>query len=366
VGPAAIPSEAARAQLRDEAAALDVEDLVDVCCAVRHDRLRTGVYLEALRKKSGEKAQLGACLLCFDLAKHGDERAHHELHLLFPVIDGLLDADPRGIVAALTAQSDAVLELWTELATVAVTRDRRAPALVPDFDNGPVEVALFDDSDFDELAGLFDQQGIALDVGVDGGVALAEIDLDAEDVDVFAADVFAASDRVAALAFDRALDALWRPGQPLFVADSAEHLERLEQVQAQARSFSAQVPLAGETQALAALFVASHTRALGLFSRRNKVRDAQLSEALTTFVHLAEPPAAMAAWFIDGGDIPGCAPFSWDKMAEVLLDFCAFVGARAEETTGVVDVDDAVRAYVKDPRSARVPPVLGHGERRRR
>src|SRR3954470_7322324 len=96
------PSEHARAGLRDEAASLDVEDLVDLCCSSRHDPVRVSIYLEALRQKpgGGEKAQIGALLLCFDLAKHGDESRDIEVQLLLPVVDALLEHDARGIVRA--------------------------------------------------------------------------------------------------------------------------------------------------------------------------------------------------------------------------------------------------------------------------
>ena len=120
-------------------------------------------------------------------------------------------------------------------------------------------------------------------------------------------------------------------------------------------------------QALTGLFLATHTRALGLFGRRNKRRDAALKDALLTFCNPDAPPGDVAAWFVPGGDVVGAVPHAWEKMAEVLLDFAGFVGNACEGGEGAVNVGDLVSAYLADGRSARPPPVLAAaGQRRRR
>lgn len=338
------PSEEARARLREEAAALDVEDIVDLCCSAKqHDSLRVSIYLEALRKKSGEKAQLGACLLCFDLARNGDERRDVEVQLLLPVVEELGKTDPRGLVKSLTDKGAAVAALWSDLLLLAQRRDLRTTSLVPSLDDDDVaiDVDLFGDDDF-----------VDLDKALEGVLDATFVDAEAQD------------------AFDLAFDQQWPPGSLMFSAESGADLDRLEKVQETARSWSANVPMAAELQALNALFVATHTRALGLFGRRNKKRDAALREALLAFVNLPSPPSSTAAWFIPGGDVPGAVPYAWDKMAELLLDFAGHVGRSVEDGANVDAADFVeftVDDYLKQPSSSSVPPVLAPpGQRRRR
>jgi hypothetical protein len=338
------PSDEARARLREEAQTLDVEDIVDLCCSARqHDDLRVSIYLDALRKKPGEKAQLAACMLCFELARHGDARRDVEVQLLLPVVEELGHTDPRGLVKSLTDKSDAVLALWSELLSLARTRDARTTSPVPtlDDDDEAIDVDLFADADL-----------VDLDAALEGVLDATFVDAEAQD------------------AFDGAFDRQWSPGALLFSAESGADIDRLEKLQESARSWSSSVPMAAELQALNALFVATHTRALGLVGRRNQKRDAALREALVAFVNLPSPPAFTAAWFIPGGDVPGAVPYAWDKMAELLIDFAGHVG-RSVEAGANVDAADFVEFtvddYVKQPSSSSVPPLLAPpGQRRRR
>lgn len=334
----------ARRQLLSEAASLDVEDIVDLCCAPmgdkRHDPTRVAIYLEALRQKSGEKAQLGACLLCFDLARHGDASRDVEVHLLLPVIAALAADDPRSLVQSLTEKSEAVLNLWTDLYALALNRDTRSVSLVPELDD-----------DFEvEVSDFFSDEDMA-----DIGAVIDDLAGDTNDHD----------ERF--LAFDAAVNRHWSPGTLLFSAETGADVDRLERVQEAAQSFAASVPVARQMQAVTGLFLATHTRALGLFGRRNKRRDAALKDALLTFCHLDAPPGDVAAWFVPGGDVVGAVPHAWEKMAEVLIDFAGFVGNACEGGAGAVNLDELVASYVADARSARVPPVLAApGQRRRR
>jgi hypothetical protein len=329
-----------------EAAALDVEDIVDLCCAPmgdrKHNPARVAIYLEALRQKSGEKAQLGACLLCFDLARHGDASRDVEIHLLLPVIAALAADDPRGLVQSLTEKSEAVLSLWTELCAQAVNRDTRGTSLVPETDDDlEIEVVdFFSDEDMADIGAVIDD--------------LASVGASEDDDELF-------------LVFDAAVNRHWSPGNLLFSAETGADVDRLERVREAAQSFAASVPVARQMQALTGLFLATHTRALGLFGRRNKRRDAALKDALLTFCNLDAPPGDVAAWFVPGGDVVGAVPHAWEKMAEVLLDFAGFVGNACEGGEGAVNVGDLVSAYLADGRSARPPPVLAAaGQRRRR
>ena len=241
--------------LRENAATLDVEDVVDLCYATNPDVLRVSIYLEALRGRGGEKAQLAACLLCFDLARRGDERREAELHLLLPTIDAMIERDLAGEFTAardLIDNSMTVVELWTSLRTHARVRDKRAPPPVPDDDYDVFDIDLFDDDEFAELA--FDLADIEL-----------ALDLDEE--------VLAA--------FDTGLNRLIpAPPSTLFSADTANDLDRVARLQEHARSFANKLPVAADMEAFAGLFTATHTRALGLFGRRNKHRDKALLDGV--------------------------------------------------------------------------------------
>jgi hypothetical protein len=359
---AAAPSAEAIALLREQARQLDVEDLVDLCYARASEPLRTSIYLEALRGRPGEQAQVAACLLCFDLARRGDERREAEVQFLLPTLEHLFATsttmEPPRAVCALLDKSAAIGELWTALVDHAARRDPRMSEALPELDVGPViELDLFDASEIADLEGGF-------------------LDIDFE----------LAVDEEALAAFDEGFVKLVppRPGL-LFSSDSGSDLERLEKLRDHCQSFAARVPVAAELHAMTLLFLATHTRAVGLFGRRNKRRDRALGDGLTAFLSLPSPPAEAAAWFAQS-DLPGAEEHAWSKIAELLLDVAAMVGAdgdlrhdgrpaavgpspRTPRDTRSADAWAAATAdvYQADQRSARIPARLDeHGERRRR
>ncbi len=346
------PSAEAIAALREAAAALDVEDLVDLCYATDPDELRVNIYLEALRGRAGEKAQIAACLLCFDLARRGDERKAQELLLLLPTLDVLVarnDAGEAPAVKALTEQAEAIGALWRDLVTHAQQRDRRADADAVDIDvsdlGGFVEVNLFDDQEFAELS---------------ADLATIDLTLDLED------EVFTA--------FDHGLTALIPPlPATLFSADSSADLERLERIRAHCLSFAGNLPVAAELLACTGLYVATHTRSHGLFLRRNKKRDRALADGLATLMALPAPPSEAIGWF-SGGDLPGSDADAWPRIAEVLLELARFTARDVTEnperhrpdTDADIWARDLAEAFVQDATSARIPPRLHDGHDRRR
>jgi hypothetical protein len=366
-GPAA-PSEEAIALLREQARQLDVEDLVDLCYARASEPLRTSIYLEALRGRPGEQAQVAACLLCFDLARRGDERREAEVQFLLPTLEHLFagssstaaaaPTEPPRPVRALIEKSAVVGELWSALVEHAARRDPRMKEALPEIDAGPVvELDLFDASEIAELeTGFYD----------------FDIDL--------------AVDDEALAAFDEGLVKIVPP-QPavLFSSDSGSDIERLETLRDHCWSFAARVPVAAELHAMTLLFLATHTRAVGLFGRRNKRRDRALIDGLTAFLSLPAPPSQAAAWFA-ASDLPGAEEHAWSKIAELLLDVAGMVGADADKAnqgrpaaaghsprtprdTRSADrwAADVAGDYQTDQRSARIAQRLAEGlERRRR
>jgi hypothetical protein len=363
-GPAA-PSEEAIALLRDQARQLDVEDLVDLCYARASEPLRTAVYLEALRGRPGEQAQVAACLLCFDLARRGDERREAEVQFLLPTLDYLFASSTEGArpksVQALVEKSPIVAELWQALVDQASRRDPRMNEALPEIEvDAVVELDLFDDAELAEL----------------------EVGLDEFDIDF-------SVDEEAFAAFDEVFNRLMPPqGEVLFQADTGRDVERLEKLRDHCASYAARVPVAAEMHAMTQLFLATHTRAVGLFGRRNKRRDRALVEGITAFLSLPTPPSSVAAWFAPS-DLPGAAEHAWAKIAELLLDVAAVVGAEAEQAAGgrpatagpapratggaaapVTSTEvwsaDVAERYQADPRSARIAQRLADGDSRRR
>lgn len=347
------PSPEAVKALREAAAALDVEDLVDLCYASDPDPLRVNIYLEGLRGRAGEKAQIAACLLCFDLARRGDERRLQELQLLLPALDALIEQDAMGeapTVRILTERSPAVATLWEEMARHAIQRDRRADvdAVITDADEvgGFVEIELFDEDEFDELSRDLQELEISLDL-----------------------------DDEVHEAFDDALNRLMpRLPLPMFASDSSADFERLEKVRELCLSFAGRHAYAAGLLAMTDLYVASHTRTHGLFLRRNKKRDRALEDGVAAFLRLTSPPEQPAAWF-EGSDIAGAEPLAWEKMAEVLLELVRFVGVDVQDHPGRYAAalpssswaEGVAAAFVDDACSASIPPRLqDSGDRRRR
>jgi hypothetical protein len=346
-----VPSADAIATLRENASRLDVEDVVDLCYAGNPDDLRVSIYLEALRGRGGEKAQVAACLMCFDLARRGDERREAELHLLLPTLDPLIDASLAGehtSASDLIDNSMTVVELWTALCQHARTRDMRTPPPLPaDDDLDAIDIDLFDDDEFAELSRGLQEIDLSLDL----------------DEEILAA-------------FELGLNPLIpHPPSTLFASESSEDLERVEQVRELSKSFANKLPVAADLEALSLLYTATHTRSLGLFGRRNRRRDRALADGLAALMALPAPPTTGMAWF-ESTDLPGASPGAWPKMAEVLLEFMSFVGHDADvhperygawltqkEWASVV-----AEAFVAEPRSSKIPPRLlqDGGSRRRR
>ena len=346
------PSAQAVASLRENAAALDVDDVVDLCYAKNPDPLRVSIYLEALRGRGGEKAQIAACLLCFDLARRGDERREAELHLLLPSIDRLIQRDLAGEHTAareLIDNSMTIVELWTALRIHARTRDKRVPLPpLPEDDGEAFDIDLFDDVEFAEI---------------EDGLSDLEIALDLDEEVLFA--------------FDSSLNRLIPPPpSTLFCADTGADLERVAKLRELAASFANKLPVAADLEALASIFTATHTRSLGVFGRRNRSRDKALTDGIVALMSLPEPPVTGMGWF-EGADLPGAEQGAWPKMAEALLELISFVGSdvdkHPERHGPALSQREWARrigeAFVADPCSSKIPQRLlepGEAHRRRR
>lgn len=341
------PSPEAVRALREAAAALNVEEILDLCYAFAADPLRLRVYLEALRSKGSLKAQAGACLLCFDLARRGDVRAEQEFLALVPVIReySVLAEDGSRPMQRLVEGSDYLVGLWSNLEQRLEAIDPRQESAEPEGlgdGDAAVEIDLFDD-------------GEILELGLD----------DIEDVtasDALWQQWHVAVERLLSSEQTTARVAAGNTGvlaRPALSAGSKDELARVEAFRQDALSLADLVDDARDVLPCVELFLAAHTRAKNLFGRRNARRDAMLEAGLRRFAALPEPPTRAFAWL----QPPTGTPFAWDKVAEILLDFIAFLGSTPPDERSP---EACARAYVTANRTQPPSPVLATGDQRRR
>ncbi len=315
------PSAEAVQLLKESAATQTVEEILDVCHAFAADPARLAIYLEVLRAQPNPSAQAAASLVCFDLARHGDPIREQDLAVLVPVLEQLAIEETTtpnaALMPPLVAASPYLAALWEELKVSLRGRDPR-------------------------LAGR-------LDVGAGG--ELLEVPLfDAEDEkDIEIDDPDTGLD-------DDEMEHIWqerfaRLVQPGFVAGDQRDLDRLDALRSEALSFARDAPSARDMLPLVELFLAAHLRARNDLGRKNGARDALLESGLAGFARLPEPPRdTVVAWLTE----PTATPWAWEKVAELLLDFLAFLGTDARLRGD--EADDAAALAQDYARSTRPQP----------
>lgn len=329
--------------LKASAQGLEVEDILDLCFAFAKDPRRLTVYLDVLRRKGGQKAQAGACLICFDLAHRGNAGFEREFLALVPVmreflsgekgkrpLDALIEDDPylNGLVA----------ELERRLAALDPRREAAPPPIEIDVDADAIEIDLLSDQDF-------------------------EIDLDEEDL-------LQLDDARMAIEWTRAIDRFLAgdartppPAKSGFFAADADNIRALEALGESAASLGDMVRSAREMQPMVHIFLASSLRAKNLFGRRNRTRDRHLELGLAAFANLDMPCDEAVTWLLP----PTASPHAWTKVAEHLLDFIAFLGSLPEGGAKDADAAALARAYLESHRPQPAPQrLLRDGENRRR
>jgi|GEM_PF-829379 len=360
------PSQEAVDALREAASGLEVEDILDLCYSFAQDPVRLTVYLDALRSKGSMKAQAAACLICFDLARRGNQTFEAEFLTLVPVMQeyvlpeiepvvddddldfmDLVDDTPRGKrpIDDLVGDNAFLRGLLSELETSLSQLDpRRDPAPVESFaattveDVDIVEIELFDDDELDIELGDFD---ILEEVS-----SLHDNWMDALDTFIIGP---APTDK--------------RGKKPVgFFADDKVHLAELEKLHTAAVSLEAPVDGARQLLPFLDLFFASHLRAKNLFGKRNAERDRYLKDGLRRFTSAEAPPADVVSWLSP----PTAGDFTWEKVAELLLDYCAYVGSLDDDTVQDLTAEQLAHSYVTSSRPQPPSPVLQKGRRGRR
>src|SRR5690606_37424078 len=103
---------ASREALRQSLEALETSDLLALGARFSRDTERLVLYLEVLRGRSGPKAQLAACLICFDLARQGHETAQQDFFHLIPTFRAL--ANDPALVEDLLGGDAHLRDLWRD------------------------------------------------------------------------------------------------------------------------------------------------------------------------------------------------------------------------------------------------------------
>lgn len=347
--PRRAPSADAVAALKEAASALDVEELLALCYAFQKDALRLTVYLDVLRKKGGRKAQAAACLICFDLAQRGERSFEAEFLALVPVMRGFYEEDRTGrALDELIGDSPYLRALSRDL-------EQLLRAMDPRWDHGSADQVVDLDHDVLEIELLDEDDLIEVDLG-----ALDEIASQREEQQARwqeALSRFFDVDTGIRSMFQRDGTALSVFG---FFAESKGEVARVEALRDNARSYADAVPEAAGLLPLVELFLASHTRARNLFGRRSRARDATVIAALEHFTALEHPPEH-GAWL----EPPTSTHASWEKVAEILLDYIAWLGT--VDSPERMTPAELAHAYVEANRPQPPPPRLAReGAPRRR
>jgi hypothetical protein len=339
------PSEQAIQELQQEAAGLPVQDILDVCYAFSHDSLRLEIYLNVLRTKGSATAQTAACLICFDLARKGNSRFELEFQGLIPVFQEYTAEESPGfprLIDSLVGGSEYLKLLLKDLEAALEYLDPR-----------------------ERTGKTFDIQELGdEEIQID---LLGEEDFDIDELEFFNDEAFvqrqvwekALSTFIGADGMSNALLGDKRAG---FFCDSRTEMDRVEKLIQEATSVKEAVPEAEAMLPLAELFLAAHMRSKNLFGRANQERLTVLESGLTHFTELSGPPDEFVSWLTH----PTATKFSWDKVAELLLDYIEYLGSDAQgETTG--DPISCASGYIFAGRAQPpAPRLLEEGRERRR
>jgi hypothetical protein len=348
--PRRAPSKAAVRALVESASKLDVEEILDLCFSFANDPLRLTVYLDVLRGKGGPKSQAAASLVCFDLARQGDNLAETEFLSLVPVMldytSQAADDDGRRPIDRLIGDNAYLRGLLTDL-------EKRLAALDPRLGAGSVDELVIEDAAVLEidLLGSEDFEDIGFD----------DLEVLLDDAEAMEASWQAALDRfIGPLAL-----AVAGPGESIgFTAETKAAMAHVERLRDEALSHQEHARGARSLLPLTELFLASHIRAKNLFGRRNKGRDHVLRSGLAHFTDLASPPGDMIAWLSS----PTAVPHAWEKVAEILLDYIAFLGSLPPGSAPPqMPAEGFADAYLAAERPQPPPPrLLPEGSTRRR
>jgi hypothetical protein len=324
--------DVSRQELVQQLRALETPELLALCLRGpgRVDRLR--LYLSILRGRAGTRAQLAASLVCFDLARRGDELAQREFLTLVPALE-VLARDGQLVNELLAGDAD-LKRAWADCRAALAQGDQRE--LEPP--SAPVDVDLVGELD------LLSDDDVEFDIDLEQADALRGEQASHEFGLILAKQLGQDSEQglFGAVGFETA---------------SSRDLDRLEAFLNQAVSYGDLVGTARGMASLGQLFLATNLRMKTLFGKRNARRATALRLGLSRLPADSEALEQAAAVFeLEGGN----ALVAFEKVLELLLDYLAFCHQQRKDPRG----NAAVEAYVEAERS--VAPVLLTGNNRRR
>lgn len=281
----------AQEALLHELAGLAVDDILALCYAFQAKPERLRLYLDALRKRGGERAQFASCLICFDLARQNEPTAQREFAFLADTMRGLAKNDT--LVSSLVGGDDYLTFVWELCQAHLAEMD---PRVEPEAVDASVEVVgdldLISDEDFADL----------------------EIDLDT-----------AAMVRQ----FDEAVEEFLggRIGVPIYDPNagfrvvSNRDVQRVEKFLLALDSLREPVPMSRGFRALALLFYGTHLRSKSLFGGINVRKQALLREGVAEFVQ-----SGPRVWEVVGVlSSLHAAVDVWERIADVVTDYMQWI-----------------------------------------
>lgn len=325
-------AEAPREQLLAQLRTLETGDVLALCLRFHRSPERLALYLAVLRSRTGSRAQFSACLVCFDLARQGNETAQREFEALKATIRGL--GEDQRLVRELLSGDRYLVPLWNECKEALSQDDPREQPQTFEED-----VELVGEVD------LFSEEEIP-------------IDLELDPADEKRAEQLAEFSRVLLihLGHEPSLG-IFRRGYG-FATQTSTDLDRYERFMQSVTSRSAFLPTARGLNCLGHLYLATHLRRRTLFGRPNRRRVSALRAGLAALPGNIEALSAAGAVFEFEGDE---VAEGFQKVLELMLDFLSFCSEEKLDPYGTQCVD----AYVKADRNPPAVLLSGHGKRRR-
>lgn len=321
-----------REALRQSLEGLETSDLLALGARFTRDTERLVLYLEVLRGRPGPKAQLAACLICFDLARQGHSTAQQDFLGLIPTFRALAE-DPV-LVEDLLGGDTHLRKLWEDSQKAIASDDPREES-----------------EGFEANAPLAGEIDLVSDLDVD-------IDLDSYIDTSRKTEHAKAFARVVAKKLGYDLENGILPTTSGLSMDGAKEIDEVEAFLREASLFAQTVPLARGLGSLGNLFLATHLRKHRLFGKPNRRRQEALRAGLLNLpADDPQPLVEAAALFEEEGS---AVVARFQKVSELLLDYLAYCARFQLDPLGPAAVD----AYVSADRTP--PPLLLQGDPRRR
>ncbi|OGQ87423.1 MAG: hypothetical protein A2289_15225 [Deltaproteobacteria bacterium RIFOXYA12_FULL_58_15] len=297
-------SVAAEELLRKEIATLPVDEILALCYAFQHKLERLRLYLDVLRRRGGERAQFASCLICFDLARQGDQNLQKEFVYLADTMNQI--AVKQDLISALIGEDPYLGFLWEMCQAQLEQMDPRGEVESLEAMVDTTEVAsvdLLSDDDFDE--GEFDEFGL----GVDDTQLWLQLDQAVEDF---------LGGEVGVPVYDP---------EAGFRVRSNSDVQRIERFVQSLDSLQGLIPMARGFRSLVLLFYGSHMRSKSLFGAINKRKEGLLRDGIEEFIH-SGPQMWEIAGVLNQLHSP---PTVWEKISELLIDYLQWIAVSPKE-----------------------------------